>query len=394
MMNGHDLFPGEIQGSNNTKSVKTAAQLGAEDSIVLAEIQQLASAEAMPIALPFPKSVIAKGIVNRKAAAVTSVAAIAIVAAALSAYFLTQPHGIGSDLIPSVLVSQTLVEPSPVKALSELPETITDLPSIPTDLPETVALPPPPAGADIAVQATADHAKAVDERGAAAVTEPPEIKTLPVKATDIRIVDEPFEGPLPEGDISASSLIDQFGFGSQHPIPVEVQAVAPVEPKTDLAASKPISDNEDVEKAQTIDTSDVENETIPQADITAPVPAPKPATTETSQEVSYRVVDRKGEKSGFWRMRGNDAATKQWFVVVEAADANGKTFSVPVKSADTGVVKEVSKWAIEVTEKDFTALSDQLLKSKVIREPIGKAQSKTSQPKWTVSTTGAMLTEW
>jgi hypothetical protein len=226
------------------------------------------------------------------------------------------------------------------------------------------------------------------------VTEPPEIKSLPVKATNIRIVDEPFEGPLPEGDISASSLIDQFGFGSQHPVPVEVQAVAPVEPKTDLAASKPISDNEDVEKAKTIDKSDVENETIPQAGVSAPVPSLKPVATETTQEVSYRVVDRKGEKSGFWRMRGNDAATKQWFVVVEAADANGKTFPVPVKSADTGVVKEVSKWAIEVTEKDFVALSDQLLKSKVIREPIGKAQSKTSQPKWTVSTTGAMLTEW
>jgi hypothetical protein len=64
MMNGHDLFPGEIRGSNNMKSVKTAAQLGAEDSIVLAEIHQLASIEAAPVILSFPKSLIAKGLMN------------------------------------------------------------------------------------------------------------------------------------------------------------------------------------------------------------------------------------------------------------------------------------------------------------------------------------------
>jgi hypothetical protein len=391
MMNGHDLFPGEIRGSNNMKSVKTAAQLGAEDSIVLAEIHQLASIEAAPVILSFPKSLIAKGLMNRKATAMTSVAGIAVVAVVLAAVSLTHTRDIEADVTASVPAAKALVEPSPIKLSSEAPTNVNLTPSIASDLPETVELPLPPAGAEAAI---AGGVKEVEEKIPPAPTVVPEIKTLPVRATNIRIVDEPFEGKVPESDVSASSLIDQFGFGSHQALSVETETVDPVSSASDPVPAAPLKVIDDVKPPQTSTSSNVAADPLPQSTIPAPIPLAKPALTETSQEVSYRVVDRKGEKSGFWRMRGSDVATKQWFVVVEAADANGKTFSVPVKSADTGVVKEVSKWAIEVTEKDFVALSDQLLKNKVIREPIGKAPSKTSQPKWTVSTTGAMLTEW
>jgi hypothetical protein len=171
---------------------------------------------------------------------------------------------------------------------------------------------------------------------------------------------------------SASDFIDQFGFGT--------------EPK---AAP--------TDKANAGDTP-AQNESPSEDVIPIPVGKPqidKPAVVEEVKDVRYRIVDRDKEAAGFRRMQDKNPATTQWFLVIEAVDAKGNAIPMPVMSMDSGEVKVVTKWAIQVPEKDFMRYSDEKKKTgKIANTIIGTAPSNQTEPKWTVKLTGNMLTEW
>ncbi len=396
MTNGDDLFPGDNRGSINVKPAKTASQFRAEDDVVLAEIKELAGADASPLDLSLAKRVMAMGLTHKKASALATVAGIAAMAAIVGTSFYyhgepRQPAEVATLELPEAITAAPISrsqEPAESHATAEADSD----PKISLEGPEVLSLPPSPKGADEVVNAMQENNVASPDQE---LVVPKEIvvKAVPVRTTTIRVVDEPFAGKIPDSaDVSASSVIDQMGFGSKQP-----EAPASSETTSDSETVSPPTATAGQETAASTADETPPGPAIEPPTIIAPVPAAKPTTPEVSEvpAVRYRIVERKGEKSGFWRRQGDDVTTTEWFVVVEAVDANGKTFTVPVKSADTGVIKEVSKWAIQVSEKDFLAFSDELLKKKAISNPvIGKATSKTSQPQWSVSTTGSMLTEW
>jgi hypothetical protein len=189
--------------------------------------------------------------------------------------------------------------------------------------------------------------------------------TITVPVNQVNIHEEAPDDKEPS--TSASDLIDQFGFGSE--------------------AKEP---------AETIEESD---DQIVSDDI-IPVPTAKPEETKTGNDqkienIRYQIIDRDGEKAGFRRMKDNNPNTTQWFLVVEAVETNGKPVAMPVMNMDTGKVSVVEKWAVQVSEKDFMKYSDQKKKTgKIADTTIGTAPSNTTEPKWSVTLTGNMLTEW
>lgn len=177
---------------------------------------------------------------------------------------------------------------------------------------------------------------------------------------------------LPIPAVSASDIIDQFGFGT------EPKAVAAGKMDDVLT---PVGDEDLTERAIPIPVAKPQNE--------------KPAVVEEVKDVRYRIVDRDKETAGFRRMKDQNPATTQWFLVIEAVDVKGKAIPMPVMSMDTGEVKAVTKWAVQVSEKDFMKFSDEKKKTGKIANPIiGMAPTNQTEPKWTVKLTGNMLTEW
>ncbi len=177
---------------------------------------------------------------------------------------------------------------------------------------------------------------------------------------------------LPVPTASASDIIDQFGFGTE-PKPVATEKVDDELPS--------VGDEDLSESAVPIPVAKPQNE--------------KPAVVEEVKDVRYRIVDRDKETAGFRRMKDQNPATTQWFLVIEAVDVKGKAIPMPVMSMDTGEVKAVTKWAVQVSEKDFMKFSDEKKKTGKIANPIiGTAPTNQTEPKWSVKLTGNMLTEW
>lgn len=202
------------------------------------------------------------------------------------------------------------------------------------------------------------------------VAPPTVVGTIAVPLNQVNIHEE--TDGAPEMTASASDFIDQFGFGT--------------EPKTDTTAI--------ANKGGGTDGEEIVPEDI------APVPASrpqedKPTGVEEIKDVRYQIIDRDGEKAGFRRMKDKNPDTTQWFLVIEAVDARGKAIPMPVMSMDTGEVKVVTKWAIQVPENDFMKFSDEKKKTgKIANTVIGTAPSNQTEPKWSVNLTGNMLTEW
>ncbi|MCV9963846.1 DUF6384 family protein [Pararhizobium sp. BT-229] len=108
--------------------------------------------------------------------------------------------------------------------------------------------------------------------------------------------------------------------------------------------------------------------------------------------IEFRIVDRKGEKPGFWRTLVGDDATKQFFVVVEAV-VDGKTVNWAVRDADSGKVVSGAKFGLRVDEKTFAELSaDKKDDGRIGRMAVGLKPVGRITPVWSIKTDGETIT--
>lgn len=396
MINGNDLFPAESRG-RPAATTKASSILIQEDATALAEMQGLAAANTSPATLSKSKEVVARLMMSKRPSPGSSGLAAVFTAAIISAafgftFFLTGVVGPQNTKLTAENASGLVLyhdstdttELSKERGGEQLPaqegaSTVkeNDASGIVDGGEERIELPAPPKADELMLSIAKPSGDEDQAKVDATASETSKPVSLP---SNIKIVEEPFTGQIdpPEVEnLSASDLIDQFGFGTSN--------TNPVGPVTTVEGGTGPSGGE----ANSIEApgSVVEAATV--------IPLQKPDLSAGNGEITYRIVDRKGEKPGFWRMRGDDESTKQWFIVIEALSSDGKSFDMPVKSAATGEIKPVSKWALEITKEDYIKFSNELEKSGFITNPVvGRAASKTTLPTWDVETTGAMLTEW
>jgi hypothetical protein len=114
------------------------------------------------------------------------------------------------------------------------------------------------------------------------------------------------------------------------------------------------------------------------------------ATLDTP--IEFRIVDRSGEKPGFWRTLVNDAKTKQFFVVVEAV-VDGKAVNWAVRDADTGKVVSRERFGLRVDEKTFSGLSaDKKDDGRIDNMVVGLKPVGRITPVWSIKTDGETIT--
>jgi hypothetical protein len=108
--------------------------------------------------------------------------------------------------------------------------------------------------------------------------------------------------------------------------------------------------------------------------------------------IEFRIVDRKGEKPGFWRTLVGDDATKQFFVVVEAV-VDEKTVNWAVRDADSGKVVSDAKFGLRVDEKTFAELSaDKKDDGRIDKMVVGLKPVGRITPVWSIKTDGETIT--
>lgn len=112
-------------------------------------------------------------------------------------------------------------------------------------------------------------------------------------------------------------------------------------------------------------------------------------------ERSYALRISSGPDTGFWRVPDVNLGARNYYIVVDAIDANGRNVSVPVVNEETGVTQRVTQWGIRVDEATFESVRQDKLDDGIIQNSFfGEKHAGYLEPEYAFPTTGAAVTDW
>lgn len=113
------------------------------------------------------------------------------------------------------------------------------------------------------------------------------------------------------------------------------------------------------------------------------------------QAYTLKIVDKEGVKPGFWTFPPNNSEATNYYIVVEALDADGNVETVPVTSEDTGVTKSVMSWGLRVPQTVYeAAIADKQDDGIIQHSVVGFKQEGFTDVDYAVPVLGGALTQW
>jgi type II secretory pathway component PulM len=113
------------------------------------------------------------------------------------------------------------------------------------------------------------------------------------------------------------------------------------------------------------------------------------------QEYVLQVVNRSGEKSGFWTFPEINTDATNYYVVVEALDADGNKLSLPVRNEENGQTEIVNVWGVRVPEAVYEAVSADKLDDGIIQgSELGRKSDGFLDVEYNVPVLGGAVTRW
>jgi hypothetical protein len=117
--------------------------------------------------------------------------------------------------------------------------------------------------------------------------------------------------------------------------------------------------------------------------------------TRLQDTFDVRVVSRGNEASGVWRIPDINAATRNYYLIVEAVSPSGRILDVPVTSEEDGITRLVTMWGVRVSEDTFEAVAADKRDDGIIQDDIiGTKPAGQLQPEYVIAVAGGAITEW
>ena len=113
------------------------------------------------------------------------------------------------------------------------------------------------------------------------------------------------------------------------------------------------------------------------------------------QEYSLRVVNRQGEQSGFWTFPEINTDATNYYLVVEALDADGGALTLPILNEENGQTEAVAKWGVRVPESVYRAVVADKQDDGIIQSnEIGRKSYGFMDVEYNVPVSGGAVTQW
>jgi hypothetical protein len=113
------------------------------------------------------------------------------------------------------------------------------------------------------------------------------------------------------------------------------------------------------------------------------------------QQYELRIVSRPGEESGVWRVPDENPNAQNFYLIVEAIAGNGAAVTLPIRSEEDGRTRPVSRWGLRVDEETFNRIAADKRDDGIIQQPVVGAKRRGElEPRYTVATNGAAITDW
>ncbi len=113
------------------------------------------------------------------------------------------------------------------------------------------------------------------------------------------------------------------------------------------------------------------------------------------QEYTLRVVNRSDVKSGFWTFPEINTEATNYYIVVEALDADGNALSLPILNEETGKTEVVDIWGLRVPEAVYDGVSADKLDDGIIEiNEVGRKSDGFLDVEYNMPVLGGAVTQW
>jgi hypothetical protein len=108
-----------------------------------------------------------------------------------------------------------------------------------------------------------------------------------------------------------------------------------------------------------------------------------------------QIVSRPDEQSGFWTFPEINTAATNYYLVVEALDAEGNKLQLPIRNEENGQVETVDKWGVRVPENVYNAVAADKRDDGIIQNlEIGRKSDGFLEVEYSVPVLGGAVTRW
>lgn len=113
------------------------------------------------------------------------------------------------------------------------------------------------------------------------------------------------------------------------------------------------------------------------------------------QDYTLRVVNRADVQSGFWTIPDINTDATNYYIVVEALDAEGKALSLPILNEENGETEVVSIWGVRVPEAVYDAVAADKRDDGIIQvNQVGRKSFGFLDVEYTMPVLGGAVTRW
>ncbi|HMB47777.1 MAG TPA: DUF6384 family protein [Afifellaceae bacterium] len=117
--------------------------------------------------------------------------------------------------------------------------------------------------------------------------------------------------------------------------------------------------------------------------------------TDLSQTYTIRIVSRPGKYSGIFRVPDDNPGGRNYYLIVEAVDAEGTLVPVLISSEEDQTVKRTTSWGVRVSEEVFNAVADDKADDQIIQAAnIGIKRRGVLEPDYAIPVMGGRIVEW
>lgn len=110
---------------------------------------------------------------------------------------------------------------------------------------------------------------------------------------------------------------------------------------------------------------------------------------------SYRIVNRSGTRSGVWRQHDKSPGVKNFYLVVEALDQDGRAKPLPILNEETGKTEVVTIFGVRVPEDAFHAVAADKKDNGLIENDLLATKPRgTLTPEFAMPVQGGYITHW
>ncbi len=113
------------------------------------------------------------------------------------------------------------------------------------------------------------------------------------------------------------------------------------------------------------------------------------------QAYELRVVSRPGQLSGVWRVPDSNPDAQNFYLIVEAVDADGERLSLPIENEENARTERVSRWGQRVEESKFRAVAADKQDDGIIQDDvIGTKVRGVLEPRLLPGVLAGAITQW